>query len=122
MKVYINLSCEFEELPNLIREHLGLRPARDLKKMVDSLDKIRFAGDDAYSAMELLEWLDDTRVSLYELDQKFSEYSTILSDYVKAQADIKSGVQPKTVGEVPGEHELPEISQDDVVEEEESND
>lgn len=93
MKATINFSCEFEDIPPTIAdllESLHNRQATEVDNLFVSAKEKCESG----LTSEALTEIDNLRKRLSQIDQRLLDCSGILSGYIKADADLKSGVLP----------------------------
>jgi hypothetical protein len=110
MKAALNLSCEFDEIPITIGDFLSLLQTRKWKTVEDLLQA---AQSDCYSGKNMiaLATIDDIRKLLTQIDGSLLDYSSILNGYIKAEADLKAGIEPSQSApeiEIDGTEEQPE--------------
>ena len=93
MKATLNLSCEFDEIPLTIGDFLNILQTRKWKTIGDLLEA---SNHDCYSGenMKALATIDDIRKLLTQIDESLMDYSSILNGYIKAEADLKAGIEP----------------------------
>lgn len=104
MKVTINYAVDLEDVPLTISQLLGNLS----KPMTAGLGYINNAAGavderDGSNADAALENIDNARQLLSKVDLLLMDYSAILAGYMKAQADIKMGIDPSKQSELQGE-------------------
>lgn len=90
MKVTISYACDLDDTPkdtaNLLKNLRG-----ELDKAITLLDN-SVEEIDQNSTTDSLETVDELRQLLGKIDMRLMDCATILSGYIKAKADIASGV------------------------------
>ena len=119
MKAALNLSCEFNEIPITIGDFLNILQSRKWKT-IDNL--LQAARNDCYfeKNMKALATIDDIRKLLTQIDESLMDYSSILNGYIKAEADLKAGIDqppPLDVNDITNLAELKELEMDDEINE-----
>ena len=107
MKAALNLSCEFDEIPITIGDFLNILQTRKWKTVEDLLQAAR---SDCYFGknMQAVATIDDIRKLLTQIDGSLMDFSSILNGYIKAEADLKAGIEPAPEIETDGIEEQPE--------------
>lgn len=114
MRANINLSCEFEEIPELLSTLLlnvsgtTIDDARTKTYEISVLLKDK----NEKELLTALSKMDELRRMLAKIDNDLIEYSSILSGYVKAVVDQKSPTPMETETDV---------EQEDIIESEDDN-
>ena len=110
MRANINLSCEFEEIPNLLSSLLSSVSSVAICDSLTLSNKIStlLKGEEKELLTALSE-MDNLRIMLAKIDNNLIEYSSILSGYLKAVVDQKSPT--------PMEAET-DVEQEDIIESE----
>jgi len=96
MKAGIQLSCEFEEIPEVVEDLIFSVWNRSHGKLGDMLSMAKKSCRKNQS-LEALSEIDNIRKELKKMDERLLECAAILSDYVKAVASIKSGEEINTI-------------------------
>mgnify|MGYP003663508426 CR=1 FL=1 len=96
MKAGIQLSCEFEEIPDEVADLIFSVWSRSHGKLGDLLSMAKKSCG-KNQPLEGLGEIDNIRKELKKMDDRLSECAAILTDYVKAQADLKSGQEINTI-------------------------
>ena len=109
MKANINLSCEFEEIPNLLSSLLSSVSSVAICDSLQLSNKISTLLKEEEELLTALSEMDNLRLMLAKIDHNLIEYSSILSGYLKAVVDQKS---PTTM-----EAET-DVEQEDIIESE----
>ena len=109
MKANINLSCEFEEIPNLLSSLLSSVSSVAICDSLTLSNKISTLLKEEEELLTALSEMDNLRLMLAKIDHNLIEYSSILSGYLKAVVDQKS---PTTM-----EAET-DVEQEDIIESE----
>jgi len=107
MKASINLSCEFDEIPEMVEDLIFNIWNRSHGKLGDLLSMAKKSSRENHS--EALGDIDNIRKELKRMDDRLMECAAILSDYVKADAALKSGQEINTIP--------PEVVEEENVEE-----
>lgn len=114
MRANINLSCEFEEIPELLSTLLlnvsgtTIDDSRTKTYEISVLLKDK----NEKELLTALSKMDELRRMLAKIDNDLIEYSSILSGYVKAVVDQKSPTPMETETDV---------EQEDIIESEDDN-
>ena len=111
MKANINLSCEFEEIPNLLSSLLSRVSSVAICDSLTLSNKIStlLKKEEEKELLTALSEMDNLRLMLAKIDNNLIEYSSILSGYLKAVVDQKSPT--------PMEAET-DVEQEDIIESE----
>jgi|APSaa5957512535_1039671.scaffolds.fasta_scaffold285555_1 hypothetical protein len=91
MKVTVSYGCDLDDVPNNISQLLGLLSTADLRNIENLVEN---AAEECVvgSVSQGLETIDNIRRSLAKLDERLMDYAIILSGYIKAKADIHTGI------------------------------
>lgn len=95
MKVTINYAVDLEDVPMTISQLLG-NLTKPMTAALGYINSGAAAVDerDGSNADGALESIDISRQLLAKVDMLLMDYSAILAGYMKAQADIKMGIDP----------------------------
>jgi hypothetical protein len=96
MKAGIQLSCEFEEIPEEVADLIFNVWNRSHGKLGDLLSMAKKSCG-KNQPLEALGEIDNIRKELKKMDDRLLECASILTGYVKAQADLKSGQEINTI-------------------------
>jgi len=96
MRASINLSCEFDEIPEMVEDLINNVWSRSHGKLGGMLSAAKKKCGENQS-LEALGEIDEIRKELKKMDDRLLECASILSDYVKADADLKSGQEINTI-------------------------
>jgi len=117
MKVTIAYQCELEDIPTTVYELLGNIKENDLPRLeIDLQDAISYSNDN--NVTETLAAMDEVRRKLAKMDQKLLDFSSILSGYVKADTNIKLGIEPEESYVPRAQEGTQEVSPHDILAEE----
>jgi len=111
MKVTISYQCEFEDVPNHIRDLLRNLQESDMPAIKREIDGIEHRLDDG-NINEALMCLDTARLKLSNIDQKLLDYGGVLLGFVKTDADLKMGIDLDAQNVDTPEETMPEESFD----------
>jgi hypothetical protein len=118
MKVTISYQVDFEDVPKKIKQLVNNLLTDDYTDISGSLSAIGFhINNKKYS--EAIEGIDVVRQSLANLDQSLMDYSDILTGYVKADADVRSGIPEQELFSPP---QTQEVSAENILDEKKEND
>jgi Mg2+ and Co2+ transporter CorA len=120
MKVTISYAVDYEDLPKTVAQLLKNMHDIDLplvnKGLLESRTHLLTRGfSDALAS------IDDVRRDLSKLDQTLIDYANIVSQYAKADADLKSGLSQESFYDL--QHEgTQEVSAENILDETKTND
>ncbi len=120
MKVTISYNVDYEDVP------------RTMAQMLKNLYDIEYpeAGRNFVEARtnvltgrysEALTSIDGLRKELAKLDQKLLDYAHIINGYAKADADLQAGMREEEIY-TPPSNPTQEVSAENIIDEEETND
>ena len=95
MKAQINLSCEFKEIPEVVEDLIFSVWNRSHGKLGDLLSMAKKSSHE--NPLKALEEIDNVRQELKKMDDRLLDCVSILTGYIKAQADMKSGQEINTI-------------------------
>ena len=95
MKAGIQLSCEFEDIPQVVEDLIFNVWNRSHGKLGDMLS-IAKGSCGKNLPLKALGDIDQIRQELKRMDDRLLDCASILTGYVKAQADLKSGEEINT--------------------------
>jgi hypothetical protein len=90
MKVTITYQCDLEDIPKTISELLENIDEHDLEALKTEIMQAKIYGTKK-NITETLASIDAARLLLSKIDLKLMDYSGILAEYVKTDADLKLG-------------------------------
>jgi len=118
MKVTISYQVNFKDIPRKIKRLVSNLLMEDYVSVSNDLSDVGLHIDNKqYSGA--IESIDIARQSLAQLDQSLMEYSNILAGYVKADADIKTGISEQ---EFFNQTQTQEVSAENILDEKKEND
>ena len=92
MKATISFQVDFEDIPESLSDLIGLIISNDVPFLSRILENISDdIPDGLYSAS--ISQIDQARRHLAKMDQKLLDYGNILEGFIKADADLKSGIK-----------------------------
>ena len=118
MKVTISYQVDFKDIPRKIKRLVSNLLMDDYVSISSDLSDVGICIDNKQYS-EAIESIDIARQSLAQLDQSLMEYSNILAGYVKADADIKTGIPEQ---EFFNPTQTQEVSAENILDEKKEND
>lgn len=92
MKVTLAYQCDLEDIPTTIFELLGNLKEHSLPQVgIELQDAILSINEN--NITETLTSLDNVRLLLAKMDQRILDYSAILGGFVKADTNLKLGIE-----------------------------
>jgi len=111
MKAALQLSCEFEEIPEMVEDLLNNIRTRSHGNV--SAMFVTTISNCAENHSQALGGIDEIRQELKKMDDRLMDCTSILAGYVKANADLKMGIDPSNPQEERSENaEPPEETND----------
>ena len=95
MKAQVNFTCEFEEIPEMVEDLIFSVWNRSHGKLGDLLSMAKKSSHE--NPLKALEEIDNVRKELKKMDDRLLDCVSILTGYIKAQTDMKSGQEINTI-------------------------
>jgi len=113
MKATLNLTCDFEEIPQTVGDFLDVLRGRQWQSARDLLDD---AAKHCHfeKSFDALKKIDEIRLLLARIDGTLMDYSSILAGFVKTEADLKAGIDPAPALEPEEMGEVEEVNENDI--------
>lgn len=117
IKVTLAYQCDLEDIPRTVFELLENLKRHSVPD-IDSDLQSALINIDKKNIQETLESMDRVRIKLSKMDQKLLDLETILTGYVKTDADLRMGVPPEQISSPSIPQGTQEVSAQDILSEE----
>ena len=94
MKVTISYQCDLDDVPKTIGELVSIIKRVDIPEISTEICNTEKLCE-GENLTKSLASIDKVRRYLAKIDQKLMDYSTILAGYIKADTEMKMGIQPQ---------------------------
>ena len=118
IKVTLAYQCDLEDIPRTVFELLESLKRHSVPD-IDSDLQSALINIDKKNIQETLDSMDRVRIKLAKMDQKLLDLETILTWYVKTDADLRMGVPPEQISSPSSTSQgTQEVSAQDILSEE----